>query len=143
MFVAIDRNNGLFDKETSDQINVRINNLTNTTKSIGQIKTREHYYDNTGYLDLEYGSGITVVRDSSFKYGKVLVIDLAFKIVSSGIIGRIGNYEMPYDIYVNGCDNEGNVSPIVIKKDGEVKFASLPSLYGECVLYCVIIKAAL
>lgn len=141
MFVAIDRNNGLFDKETSDQINVRINNLTNTTKSIGQIKTREHYYDNARYLDLEYGSGISVVRDSSFQYGKVLVIDIAFKIVSSGIIGRLSNYEMPYDIYVASCDNEGNSTPVVIKKDGEIKFASLPSLYGECALYCVIIKA--
>ena len=70
MFIAIDRNNGIFDKETSDQLNVRINNLTNSTKNLASGRTREHYYDNCNYINIEFNNSVQVIRDSSFEYGK-------------------------------------------------------------------------
>ena len=140
MFIAIDRNSGLFNKETSDQINVRINALTNVTKSLGSKKTREHYYDNVGDLPIDFN--VNVIRNSSFQYGKVLVIDFSFSRSVAVTICQIANYEMPYKIYVNVCDKEGNLASAVITETGEMKWVVNPTVTGECAVYCVIIKAA-
>lgn len=138
MYLAIPRDGKLFDKETADQINVRLNAIDSNTTFSQDAKTREYYYDNVNLINLKWIA--PMVNNASLEYGKVIVLNFTFK-VSGDKIAKIPSWEEPFDIYCNVCDKEGNIAVVSIDKKGLVQFATKPELYGDISLYCVIVKS--
>lgn len=140
MFLAIDRRSGLFDKETSDQINTRINNLDGQTRYLGnEDKEREFYYNDCRTLPINFK--IPIEYDSSFQYGKAKIINFSFKMPERSIteIAEIPGYEAQADYFANASDNEGNAAVVSLSKDGILKFANIPQLSGTVAIYIIII----
>ena len=139
-YLAIDRRSGLFDKETSDQLNVRINDISRNTISLkGVQQTRDHYYGDVVNLPVTFKVG--VVNNASLKYGRVGILNFTFKVEQNmSVIGKIQGYESPYDCYVNVADTNGNSALASVSKDGNIRFAvPSPGLAGEAVFYFVFI----
>lgn len=139
-YLAIDRRSGLFDKETSDQLNVRINNISRNTIALkGVQQTRAHYYDDVVNLPVTFK--VDVVNNASLKYGRVGIVNFTFKVEQNmSIIGKIQGYESPYDCYVNVADTNGNSALASVSKDGNIRFATpSPGLSDEAVFYFVFI----
>lgn len=139
-FLAIDRKSGLFDKETTDQLNVRINDISRNTLSLkGVQQTRAHYYDDVVSLPITFKVG--VINNASLKYGRVGIVNFSFRVEQNmSIIGKIQGYESPYDCYVNIADTNGNNALASISKDGTMRFATAsPGLSEEAAFYFVYI----
>ena len=139
-YLAIDRRSGLFDKETSDQLNVRINDISRNTMALkGVQQTRAHYYGDVVNLPVTFK--VDVVNNASLKYGRVGIVNFTFKVEQNmSIIGKIQGYESPYDCYVNVADTNGNSALASVSKDGNIRFATpSPGLSDEAVFYFVFI----
>ena len=140
MFLAINRNDGLFNKETSDQINVRINSIDNSHKLAQTGYSREHYYDDV--VDVPMSFTMPMENNASLQYGKVIILNFTFVVNNSRrIIANLVGYEQPFELFCYACDKSGNKDLVSITKDGEIKFAVQPTITGTANIYIVIVKS--
>lgn len=136
MYLAINRDSGLFNKETTDQINVKINAIDKNYRLTS--KTREHYYDNVDALPISFK--MPMENDASMKYGKVMIVNFSFTVKAEDEIAEISGYEQPFEVYCKAADGDGNTALVAITKKGKIRFATKDHrLYQSASIYCVIV----
>lgn len=132
-FQNINRNSGLFSPEASDQLNKMIEGVDSL---ISGYKTVEKKY-RFSQTSVEKITGAK--KDWSFHINKIHVVNCTFDI-SSGISpgSKIGTVESsPLDDVLATAYGKDNsyIYPVIIKKNGEIRFLSSTNSDIEIMIY--------